>query len=283
MKFQKPVIELIETRRSCRTYNGMKIDAISWQKLQDFITEINAETKIKARFVLTTNQEMDGQQGVKLGTYGFISGVPSFIVGVLDKQEKEVTKFGGLFEKIVLFATDLGLQTCWLGGTFKQSDFQQTTGIAENEYIPIVSPVGIRKDKPRVLESAMRMVVGANNRKPWQELFFAENASTPLTEENAGQYAVPLEMVRLGPSASNKQPWRIIKANQSFHFFLCRTKGYNFTTYDMQKNDLGIAQCHFELAVKELGLKGDWQKGAFANMPKEWEYIATWVDHPQND
>jgi len=276
MDFQKPVSELIKTRRSCRTYNGMAIDGIRMQKLQGYIAEINEISKIKARFTLTTNQGMDGQKAVKLGTYGIISGAPSFIVGILDKQENEETEFGYLFEKVVLFATDLELQTCWLGGTFKQSDFQQNTSLTDNEYIPIVSPVGTQKDKPRVLESVMRIMVGANNRKPWRELFFAKNASMPLTEQNAGQYAVPLEMVRLGPSASNKQPWRIMKENNSFHFFLCRSKGYSGTKYDMQKNDLGIAQCHFELAAKELGLKGGWQKRTSTNKPKEWEYIATW-------
>ena len=276
MDFQKPVIELIKTRRSCRTYNRMEIDGIRMQKLRGYIAEINEKSKIKARFTLTTNQGMDGQKAVKLGTYGIISGAPSFIVGILDKQENEETEFGYLFEKIVLFATDLKLQTCWLGGTFKKSDFQQNISITDNEYIPIVSPVGTQKDKPRVLESVMRIMVGANNRKPWRELLFAKNASMPLTEQNAGQYAVPLEMVRLGPSASNKQPWRIMKENNSFHFFLCRTKGYGGTKYDMQKNDLGIAQCHFELAAKELGLKGDWQKRTSTYKPKEWEYIATW-------
>jgi len=123
----------------------------------------------------------------------------------------------------------------------------------------------------------MRAMAGSDNRKPWQELFFEDDVSTPLTEQKAGHYAVPLEMVRLGPSASNKQPWRIIKENQSFHFFLCRTKGYGVTQYDMQKNDLGIAQCHFELAAKELGLKGGWQKNDVTNKPEEWECIVTWM------
>lgn len=275
MDYQKSVIELIKTRRSCRTYDGMEIDGICRQKLQDYIAEINEQATVKARFVMTTSQARESQKA--LGTYGVISGAPSYIVGILDKQEKKEPEFGYLFEKIVLMATDLGLQTCWLGGTFKQSDFQQITGITDNEYIPIVSPVGTQKEKPRLLESAMRAMAGSDNRKPWQELFFEGDVSTPLTEQKAGHYAVPLEMVRLGPSASNKQPWRIIKENQSFHFFLCRTKGYGVTQYDMQKNDLGIAQCHFELAAKELGLKGGWQKNDVTNKPEEWECIVTWM------
>ena len=32
----------------------------------------------------------------------------------------------------------------------------------------------------------------------------------PLTEEEAGDYQFPLEMLRLAPSAVNKQPWRVV-------------------------------------------------------------------------
>ncbi|MGB4438289.1 MAG: nitroreductase family protein [Sedimentibacter sp.] len=61
------------------------------------------------------------------------------------------------------------------------------------------------------------------------------------SSEKLGTYGVPIEMVRLGPSASNKQPWRIIKDKNSYHFYLCRTKGYGSVNFDVQKNDLGIA------------------------------------------
>jgi len=227
-------------------------------------------------FTLVSNNDINGKSVNKLGTYGFISGARSFIVGILDKQEKDALEFGYLFEKIVLFATDLGLQTCWLGGTFNKSHFKQNTNLLENEFIPIVSPVGFKREKPRFLESAMRNVVGADKRKPWNELFFEGNSTVLLSEDNAGSYAVPLEMVRLGPSASNKQPWRIIKDKNAFHFFLCRTNGYGVTSYDMQKNDIGIAKCHFELSANELGLKGTWQEMKNINALNGWEYICTW-------
>ena len=68
-------------------------------------------------------------------------------------------------------------------------------------------------------------------------------------------------MVRLAPSASNRQPWRIIagRSRKDFHFFLERTPGYNnnrFVKSDLQRVDMGIAMCHFELAMKESGFNG---------------------------
>ena len=276
MEFDKSVIELIKMRRSSRTYIERDIDDIIVQKLNDYIFKINEETKIKARFIFTNNNCKDGKEIKKLGTYGVISGADSFIVGILNKSEKNVVEFGYLFEKILLYVTNLGLQTCWLGGTFNKNDFTQNAGLLEDEFIPIVSPVGYAKDKPRTFETAMRIIAGSNKRKTWSELFFEDNISTPLNEQSAGSYAVPLEMVRLGPSASNKQPWRIIKNKNEFHFFLSRTKGYGVTFYDIQKNDIGIAKCHFELSTKELGFKGKWQEVKYDNKPGDWEYICTW-------
>lgn len=278
MEFQKSVIDLIKTRKSSRSYKEIDIEDGTFQKLNDYLAKINSEAKIKARFEFAHSKDTQHETVEKLGTYGFIKGANSFLVGILDKGERDALEFGYLFEKIVLFATDLGLQTCWLGGTFKRGSFGKSLSLTESEFIPIVSPVGYEKDKPRVIESAMRVAVGADKRKPWSELFFERNSSKPLNEASAGSYAIPLEMVRLAPSASNKQPWRIVKDDKTFHFYICRTKGYGGPSYDVQKNDIGIAKCHFELSANELGQKGNWRIMENLTAPTQWEYVCSWVD-----
>jgi hypothetical protein len=270
------VIDLIKKRTSSRSYEKRPIDSLTMQKLKEYLTQVNQDSSIKSRFEIVYTEESMGNP-IKLGTYGIISGATTFIVGIISKDEKEAQAFGFLFEKIILKATDLGLQTCWLGGTFKKSDFKHAADIKENEYIAIVSPVGYRRDKQRLLEKAMRAFAGSDNRKPWNELYFNQTSTNPLNESNAEIYTTPLEMVRLSPSASNKQPWRIIKDNDMFHFFLCRTKGYWVTTFDMQKNDIGIAMCHFEISASELGLLGHWQKLNEISTPEQYEYISSWV------
>lgn len=75
---------------------------------------------------------------------------------------------------------------------------------------------------------------------------------------------------------SNKQPWRIIKDKSGYQFSLCRTKGYEMANFDIQKNDLGIAMCHFELTANELGLNGRWEEKQRVNSPNGWEYIIMW-------
>ena len=271
------VIELIKRRKSTRTFEEAEIETEKLNQLNDYILKINADVNSNIRFLLSRTHGTDTGTAKKLGTYGVIKGANTFIVGITEHDKDNALEFGYLFEKIILFATSIGLQTCWLGGTFKKSDFSKHLNLNKNESIAIISPVGYEKGKPRVLESAMRTMIGANKRKPWNDLFLDSNAK-PLDINRDSAYYISLEMVRLGPSASNKQPWRIIKDKNIFHFCLCRTKGYGVTSYDMQKNDIGIAKCHFELSANELGLKGKWTQSETFSAPFDWEYICSWAD-----
>jgi hypothetical protein len=276
MNYQTSIIELIETRKSCRTYEDKIIDPKSLQKLKEFISDINKHSSIKARYVITGNTDANKGSAVKLGTYGVISGADTFIVGIVDKDEKDAAEFGYQFEQIILFATDLGLQTCWLGGTFNKGTFERSIELGDKEIIPIVSPLGYGKGKRKLLESAMRSLAGSDQRKPWSEIFFTKDSSSPLSESDAGVYAPALKMLRLAPSASNKQPWRVIMTHNRFDFFLARTPGYRSMGFDLQKNDIGIAMCHFELTALASGLKGKWKTYGDIETNANWEYVTTW-------
>jgi len=276
MEYQKSGIELIKMRRSTRTFDRQEIDPDKLKKMEAYLKEVNETIKINAHFEIATQKGSDGTTGHKLGTYGMIVGAHTFLVGIIDKNEKDTVTFGYFFEKIILFATDLDLQTCWLGGTFKREQFTQKVEMKDTETIAIVSPLGCRTERPRTFEAVMRTVVGANKRKPWEELFYHADGLRPLTQDEAGAYATALEMVRLAPSASNKQPWRIIKEKGQFHFAVSRTKGYWALNFDVQRNDIGIAKCHFELAAEELGLKGSFVVLKDVKGLGEFEYVCTW-------
>ena len=112
-------------------------------------------------------------------------------------------------------------------------------------------------------------------------MFFDGELGVPLDKQAAGDYAIPLEMVRQGPSATNKQPWRVVRQNGAFHFFLQRAAGYTRMTSaaDLQRIDMGIAMCHFELAARELSLDGNWTaiKPWPSPLPKRCEYVVSWM------
>jgi hypothetical protein len=280
MLFSKPVTELIQTRVSTRTFDGRAPEPAALQILADEIAAINASGVCACRWLLVGIGADVAGQVLKLGTYGVISGARAYLIGLINADSPDALNFGRLFEQLVLRATDLGLQTCWLGGIFRKSDLLRSLQLEPNEHIAAISPLGYRQARPRLLETAMRAAVGADQRKPWSALFFNGDVSVPLSKGAAGKAATPLEMVRLGPSASNKQPWRVIMADGQLHFYLCRTPGYAgrlVSAFDLQLNDLGIAICHFELAAAEIGLPGYWEKRTGTHGPSDWEYVQSWV------
>lgn len=280
MESHKSFIDLIQARNSCRSYAGQEIEGVKMNLLNAFIADIHseaAEKSIHARFQIVTRQVGSAKAQGKMGTYGFISGANAFLVGILPKSEAIVEQFGLLFEKIVLFATSLGLATCWLGGSFSRADFQLQADLSEQEFIPIVSPIGYARDRRTLFDQLVRLTAGSGARKPWSELFFNSSPLQPLDRDAAGAYAVPLDMVRLGPSASNKQPWRVIKDPDGFGFYLSRTRGYRVAGYDIQRNDLGIAMCHFELTCRELELPGRWEVREARNSSDDLQYIVSWT------
>ncbi|NTW95182.1 MAG: nitroreductase [Erysipelotrichaceae bacterium] len=276
MNTNKKILELIPSRISIRTYDPKPISQIHLNQMTVFLDELNKQAQSKIRFSILSTQ-MDGKEtNIKLGSYGVLSGTHTYLVSVLHEKEGNALELGYLFEKAILKATDLGLGTCWLGGTFKREDFEKNTQLNDHEYIPIVSSLGYIKDKRSLIESAMRFGVGANNRKAWDTLFFLNDDKHPLSKIDAGDYEKVLEMVRVGPSASNKQPWRIVKQDKFFHFYCARNPGYgDMMKYDLQMNDIGIAKCHFELSATELGLNGSW---IITDHPSlgVWEYVLSW-------
>jgi nitroreductase len=279
--FTKPITEIIKNRHSVRTYNPEALDQELKNKLAEYAAEIKGPFDSPVRLEIIDSLDLAEKSGGKIGTYGVIKGAKTFIAGVADKNEHNMEQLGYCLEKLVLYAASYELGTCWLGGTFKRSQFTELVGLKKDELIPVVTPVGRPADKRTLFESIMRRAAGSDKRKQWNELFFDGSFDKPLNQENAEQYAEVLEMVRLAPSASNKQPWRILKQGNEYHFYLAQAKGYGGALgFNVQKIDMGIAMCHFEMTAIEAELKGNWLVKAhlpFIGQTKDLEYIVSWI------
>lgn len=280
MTVSRPIVDIIRTRQSCRSYSGRPVEDEKIRALTSYIDDINATMPIKARIRLVARKPANHAEPVKLGTYGVIAGANLYLAGLINTQEEKAEILGYDLEKVILFATGLGLATCWLGGSFNRHDFQHVIPLAADEVIAIISPVGYAQEKHHLLDKMIRFIAKSGQRLPWSSLFFVRWPNQPLDPEQAGDFRQALDMVRLGPSASNRQPWRIIKNNQGYHFYLMRTKGYIRLPYDMQRNDVGIAMCHFELTAHAANLPGTWCSAGEAvvlpEQPDGMEYMATW-------
>jgi len=285
MSHTTTVTELIRRRYSCRTYDATPIGPDTRQPLEEYIKLIG-EGPLGAplRFKLLAAGDEDREALRGLTTYGVIRGATGFLLGAVGAGERDMEDFGYAAEQIVLLATGLGLGTCWLGGTFRRSRFAERLGLRPGEQMPCVLSLGIPAGRRSLVDRISRLGAGSDRRLPWQRLFFDGGWDSPLGEEAAVAYGTPLEMARLAPSASNRQPWRVLRQGQAWHFYLQRTPGYHKVSeplsngIDLQRVDIGIAMCHFELTAQELGLEGRWaMAGPEVTGSGTAEYVVSWV------
>ena len=268
--------DAVEKRYSVRTYDNRPLDAGTKQNLLSYADALQNPLgpKIRVQFI----ERETAANGEKLGTYGIIKGTGCFLGVTVPDDEQALEALGYDFEQLVLYATSLGLGTCWLGGTFNRSAFTAAMEIKENELFPILSPIGWPAGKKSLTEKIMRRYVKADARLSWDKLFFKDDFSTPLSKEESGDYAFPLEMLRLAPSAVNGQPWRVLIKDDAVYFFKKGSAVREAMSVDMQQIDLGIAICHFDLAVQEMGISGRFDREApDFDVPEELSFVARWI------
>lgn len=273
---------IIKQRRSCRTYEDKPIAPETVQQLKAHLATAGQGplgTTVRLELLVAAEHDRAALRG--LVSYGFVKNPAAFIVGAVAHGAKDMEDFGYLMERAILEATALGLGTCWLGGTFSRSRFAELIGLQAGESLPAVASVGYAAGRPRLQDVLVRRMAGADRRLPWSTLFFDGEWGVPMTPQSAGVYAKPLEMVRLGPSASNRQPWRILRQGRQWHFYLRRTPGYRQVgAADLQRVDMGIAMCHWALTTGELGPPGGWQVAdpGLALPDALSEYVVSWIE-----
>ena len=257
------MMELIRTRKSVRTFDGRAISDADREKLTEYIRTITNPYGIPIEFVLMDAKEHGLSSPV-------IQGAQLFIAGKVPKANHCEEAFGYAFEKMILYAWSLGIGTTWIGGTMDRRLFEREAGVQNGEIMPCVSPLGYPAKKRSLKETAMRAGIQADKRKSFGELFFENDLISPLNKKD-NTILKALEAVRLSPSAVNKQPWRIVKCEDKYHFYEKHTLNRANDPWDIQKVDMGIAICHFmTIADGKLSIEHP-----SVDFPRDTEYIAT--------
>ena len=282
----------VRKRRSVRTYDKRKVDLCKREKIMEYAEGLQNPLGPKVTFRLL--DKASDPKGDKLGTYGIIKGAELYVGAKIKREEYAPEALGYDFEQLVLYLTDMGLGTCWLGGTFNKGAFAEAMDVQDDEIFTIVSPIGYTADKMSLVEVMMRRGSGGDKRLPWEELFYdgdfgksiaaGEADAVSEAKDVIGEYADVLEMVRLAPSAVNRQPWRIVAVRgdaegiKAFHFYQSGIKADDSESVQMHRIDMGIAICHFHLAALEKGLKGKFERvePADVDAPENTAYIVTW-------
>lgn len=275
-KLPIPIVETIKKRCSVRTYQDKELEPDVREMLQSYMDNLENPFGMQVKKYIIDKKL--ASEGEKLGTYGVIKGASTFMgISVPDKDLAHVAA-GYEFENLILEATALELGTVWLAATFNREGFASAMGVPKNELFPAISPVGYPAAKRSLTESLMRTAMRSSSRKEWNTLFYLDNFQTPLHKDESGDYAEPLEMLRLAPSDKNTQPWRVLKASNSYHFFVTYKSGISRGEEIIKRVDADIALSHFHQTVLELGLKGCFKQTEPENieLPQNTYYITSW-------
>ena len=261
------MMEAMENRVSTRSFDGSRLTDPEIQALNAALEAAVLEaTPFGNRVRLALGARTGASDGegkpLKLGTYGLISGISAFIVPSVLSGPGAMEDAGYIIEKAVLEASAMGWGSCWIGGVFSRSKAAAAAKLKEGELVPSVialgRPAGKRSLADRIVAGAAR----ARSRKPLASLFFSADG-IGLDEGGLGEPWLPVaEALRGAPSASNKQPWRLVRLPDGggWLIFLDEDRVYNNSLGDVhiQNIDIGIGMRHFHEASAELGLKGRW-------------------------
>ena len=285
----KILLEAIQQRRSIRNYSDKPIPQEIIDKINEYINSKELMSgPFGIRFKIVVLQK---KMGDAPGTYGYIKNAPAVLAGVANYEKYTLFELAFVFHRLVLYLVSQGLQTCWVGASFKHDDIVEAGGVEENEIVPAIAFFGYQKvnengkRQKHTFEKIMLRGLKPHNRHPFEEFGCLHDFSTPLTEETAGIFAEALNIAKLAPSAQNKQSWRVVVDDDStIHFYvekqLMHMVGKGFRKYACPPEYIenGIFACHFAIYMKDKGIDGHFVI-ADPNIPlptNNHEYMVSW-------
>lgn len=260
------VTDLIRQRKSIRTFDGKPLREEDRSALEAYMASLTNPFSVPVIFRLLDGKEHGLSSAVIVGT-------DTYLAAKVEKVPNFEIAYGYSFEKVCLYALSRGLGTVMLAASLSRAAFEKAMEVKEGEVMPVASPVGYPAEKQSIRESLMRKGLKADERKPFDRLFFEGNFNQPLLQTNP--YAKALEMARWAPSAGNGQPWRAVVDGDSIHFYEAKSMK-DSSLGDIQKVDVGIALSHFDMTMEEA-FKGTYSfSEPVIAAPEDTHYIVTY-------
>ncbi len=139
-------LEALQSRHSVRKYQDRPLDESHIAALQDEIGKLNREADLHMQLVLNERKAFKG-----FLSYGTFSNVANYIMVVGKNSDSLEYRAGYYGEKLVLFAQQIGLSTCFVGLTYKKVEGAFLVGPDEKVVLCIAigygEPDGFRQHK----------------------------------------------------------------------------------------------------------------------------------------
>lgn len=216
--------EAIVARHSVRQYQEKPIEAIVVERLNEEIELCNQEGNLHIQLVVEEPKAFAGG----MAKYGKFSGVSNYLAMVGPKGADEAIGYYG--ERLVLLAQTMGLNSCWVGLSFKKQPDKYV--VADGEKLHCVIALGYGATQG--VQHPMRPM----------EKFLGTQASRLQTSNLPDWFRRGMEAVLLAPTAVNQQKFEFELLDD--HTVSARAC---FTLVGYGKMDLGIVKYHFELAA----------------------------------
>ena len=217
------LFEAISARHSVRKYLDKEIPADIIAALQDKIAECNKVGNLSIQLVQNETKAFTGML-----SYGSFSGVKNYLVMVGKKAKDLDERVGYYGEQLVLLAQSLGLNTCWVGLSYRKVPEAYNVGKDEK----LVCMIALGYGETQGVTHKIKSVEDVSNASDITPSWFKKGVEAAL----------------LAPTAVNQQKFSFehVGVKNNRHQILAK-KGFSMIGYT--KMDLGIAKYHFEIGA----------------------------------
>ena len=216
--------EAIVARHSVRQYHEKAIEDSLIARINEEVAACNREGRLHIQLVTGEPKAFSGG----MAKYGKFSGVSNYLAMVGPKGSDEAIGYYG--ERLVLLAQTLGLNSCWVGLSFKKQPDQYQVAAGEKLYCVIALGYGVTQGVQHPMRPMEHFVKSAIPLPDWFER--------------------GMEAVLLAPTAVNQQKFEFELTGDRIVAARAR-----FTLIGYGQMDLGIAKYHFEVAAGRENFK----------------------------
>lgn len=260
--------KLIEETYSVRDYSEKPIsENLKNEIISYFPNSKNLLENIKTDIKFLNNSEVYNALNGKAGYNGIMINAPHYIIIYSEKADNYIENSGYRASDIILKATDLGLNTCFITMSDRE-EISKILNIPEGMEITALIALGYKdKDLKNVSNdtkaggnySKANVNIADNApsyRKDLEELVFSESFGNSATLDELMNIGIfePLRTVLFAPSALNSQPWRFILKGGKV--FIAVEDTLQTSSYD-EKISLGALMHYFQSVFETdfFGLK----------------------------
>ena len=216
--------EAIEVRHSVRAYKEQPLAEDVARRLEEEIAEVNQAGHLHVQLIQNEPKAFQGT----LAKYGKFRNVTSYLVMAGKKAEDLDERIGYYGEQLVLLAQTLGLNTCWVGLSYRK--IPDTYVLEEGEVIKAYISIGYGETQGVIRKS--KTVKQVSNTSDITPSWFKRGVEAAL----------------LAPTAVNQQKFSFEYLGMKDDRHQVRAKkGFSLVGYTQM--DLGIAKYHFEIGA----------------------------------